>query len=78
MKRKNFIANTSLVSLSLSALALESCNHPEPKEKGGEENHEDDFELNEVTIDELQQKMKENKWIKNNSAYSLNIIGKLK
>ena len=61
MKRKNFIANTSLVSLSLSALALESCNHPEPREKGGEKNHEEDFELNEVTIDALQQKMKEGK-----------------
>ena len=61
MKRKNFLANTSLVTLSFTALSLESCNHSESKQKMEKQNNDDDFELNEVTIDALQQKMKDGK-----------------
>ena len=61
MQRRNFIKTSSLAGLSVSALAAASCNLA-PKEKKSDENTSsgkvDDFVLNEITIDGLQQKMK--------------------
>ncbi|MEP6712530.1 MAG: amidase [Ferruginibacter sp.] len=65
MKRRNFIKSSSLAGLSLASLsAISSCNTPAEKEKKEEavkpiaEPVANDFVLNEITIDELQKKMK--------------------
>ena len=62
MNRRNFLRNSSLTTLSITAIAA-ACNghNPADDEKtkiGGAGNFIDDFELNEITIDDLQQKMK--------------------
>jgi amidase len=59
MNRRNFLRNGSLAGLSLSILSTSSCNTP--KESGdtsskGSDNT-DNFSLNELSVDELQQKM---------------------
>ncbi len=64
MNRRNFLKNSSLAGLTITSLTAASCNTSAPKEKevvkittapaSG-----DEFALNEVTIDELQQKMKD-------------------
>lgn len=61
MERRNFIKAGSIAGLSLGALLGSSCNEMPVKTKA---NHDEtaqpgDFELNELTIDELQQKMQD-------------------
>ena len=61
MNRRKFLKNSSVASLSVTGLAVAGLNNPiaaqDPKEaKSGL--FKDSFALNEVTIDELQQKMK--------------------
>ncbi|MDB5008387.1 MAG: amidase [Mucilaginibacter sp.] len=60
MHRRNFLKTGSLAGLTLSTLAVASCNLA-PADKKQEETagneKPDDFALNEVTIDTLQQKM---------------------
>ncbi len=51
MNRRNFLRNTSLAGVTLSAAALVSF------DKKSHDEFNDDFDLNEITIDELQQKM---------------------
>ena len=62
MNRRKFLKNGSATSLVLTSFGLASCQSPVKSEKKGEDEDQaksvaDDFELNEVTIDELQQKM---------------------
>ncbi len=64
MNRRNFLKNSSLAGLTITSLAAASCNTaaPKVKEPDNEEtssSSEEEFELNEATIDELQQKMKD-------------------
>ena len=61
MKRRNFIRDGSLASLAIASVSVASCNIPPGKkdETGTKpESVTGDFVLNEITIDELQQKMK--------------------
>lgn len=63
MNRRKFIRNSSLTSLSIAALATASCNSLSEKEISAmadknEQPLKDDFALNEITIDQLQEKMK--------------------
>lgn len=63
MNRRNFIRNTSLTGLSVAALTTAACNSADQKEKQtvaaiGDDVFKDDFALNEITIDQLQEKMK--------------------
>jgi len=59
MNRRNFIRNTSVVSLSATALAAASCTTTTTKITTPETGtFTDDFVLNELTINDLQQKMK--------------------
>src|SRR5882724_6947380 len=55
MKRRNFIQNIALTSAVLPI--LEACTPSKEKENKGLKTA-DDFELNELTIDSFQQKMK--------------------
>jgi amidase len=60
MHRRNFLKTSSVASLTLGTLAVSSCTSPTSDKKDGDENKTakpDDFALNEVTIDTLQQKM---------------------
>jgi amidase len=60
MHRRNFLKTGSLAGLTLSTLAISSCNSVPTEKKQddtGSAEKPDDFELNEVTIDMLQQKM---------------------
>src|ERR1700744_2767691 len=59
MQRRNFIKTTSMAGLTLSALSLNSCVQAEKKTnaEGSKPNY--DFELDEFTVDMLQQKMKD-------------------
>lgn len=65
MNRRNFLRNSSLATVSVTSLALAACN-TETEKKNPEEKTEQpfspDFELNEITIDELQQKMQDGKY----------------
>ncbi len=63
MKRKNFIAGTSILGLSVAAAPLAGCNNASEKEKPQPtaKKPTDDFELNETTIDALQQMMESGK-----------------
>jgi amidase len=58
MDRRNFLKNSSLAGLSVTALSAIGCNSQETKTK---ESHttvdSDNFELNEITVDELQKRM---------------------
>src|ERR1700761_8211097 len=58
MQRRNFLKTTSLAGLSLTSLTATSCLASPKDEKNDIESKPDDFTLNEVTIDTLQQKMK--------------------
>ncbi|HVW97684.1 MAG TPA: amidase [Mucilaginibacter sp.] len=65
MQRRNFIKTGSLAGLSLAALATSSCSLVTSKKIGDADDNgepDDHFELNEVTIDELQRKMKSNEY----------------
>src|SRR5215471_13134376 len=60
MNRRNFLKNSSAAGIAVTALA--ACNAPvdankKTDEKNSSSTFTDDFKLNEVTIDELQQKM---------------------
>jgi amidase len=60
MQRRNFIKTSSVASLALSTLVAASCNSASTQktaDDSGAETSKDDFELNEVTIATLQQKM---------------------
>ncbi len=63
MHRRNFIKSSSLAGLTLSALAASSCNTASPStgSTASGDDFKDDFELNETTIDQLQQEMKSGK-----------------
>jgi amidase len=61
MNRRNFIRSTSVTGLAITSLGLASCQTGEDKvaaastEASGQPG---DFELNEITVDELQEKMR--------------------
>src|ERR1043165_1099325 len=60
MNRRNFIKNSSAASIAITALA--ACNAPvdankKPEARSNSSTSTSDFKLNEVTIDELQQRM---------------------
>lgn len=59
MDRRNFIKTGSVAGLTLTTLAAASCSpaSPDKKQEDTAAGKPDDFELNEVTIDTLQQKM---------------------
>ncbi len=61
MNRRNFLKHSSLAGLTITSLTTASCNTSAPKAKNivKDTASPEEFELNEVTIDELQQKMKE-------------------
>ena len=58
MQRRNFIRTGSLAGLALSVSTAVSCNNLPGAKTENTDNPKDDFALNEVTIDTLQQKMK--------------------
>ncbi|WP_293890392.1 amidase [Flavobacterium sp.] len=64
MKRRNFIANTALVTIGFTSLLASSCTtkSTETKSEGNDDEVADDFELNEITISELQEKMESGKY----------------
>jgi len=57
MHRRNFLKTGSLAGLSLTVGAAASCNPAPPDKRSGTSAKPDEFALNEVTIDALQQKM---------------------
>ena len=62
MKRRNFIRNSSLAGLALTSIGAASCTNPVNKNESGSIGEKtatapDDFVLNEITVDQLQQKM---------------------
>jgi len=58
MNRRNFLKNSSFAGLSITTLAVLSCNNSEETTaKKTNATTSDNFELNEVTIDELQKRM---------------------
>ncbi len=57
MNRRKFLKNSSAAGVSVAALSLIACNEQTVPKIEAKVN-EDSFELNEITIDELQQKMK--------------------
>lgn len=59
MNRRTFLRNGSLAGLSLSILTTSSCNNKNDRatESPDERDNPDNFLLNEITVDELQQKM---------------------
>lgn len=63
MKRKKFITGSSVLGLSLGAVPLTGFSNAAIKEKGNqpEKNYAGYFKLNEITIGELQQQMKDGK-----------------
>lgn len=62
MNRRNFLRNTSVAGLAATTIASTTFQvTAKTTSENLEENFKDDFELNEVTIDELQQKMKDGK-----------------
>jgi amidase len=60
MNRRNFIKNTSAVSLATSSLAFTACSTDKQTDRPtADEGFADEFALNEMTVVELQKKMKE-------------------
>ena len=60
MHRRNFLKNTSLAGLSLTAVLAGSCNNAATTDADNDKQQngvDDKFELNEITIDTLQEKM---------------------
>ncbi len=55
MKRRKFLQNTSLVAVA--PLILQACTPSSKNEQPAEEKADDTFNLNEVTVDDLQKKM---------------------
>jgi len=63
MKRRDFLTNTTLAAAGITALLATSCNSKENKGKEDNETQKtDDFELNEISITELQEKMASGKY----------------
>ena len=63
MNRRNFIKNTSAVSLSATSLSLTACStETQTKASNGDETVDDTFDLNELTVGELQETMKSGKY----------------
>ncbi len=64
MKRRNFITTTALAAIGITATLATSCNTKSdtPKTENNDTSIEDDFELNEITISELQDKMQSGKY----------------
>jgi amidase len=61
MDRRNFLKTGSVAGLAATTLAVSSCQSPGPSSANNNADDGkfvDDFELNEVTIDQLQEKMK--------------------
>jgi amidase len=61
MNRRNFLRNGSLAGLSVSAFSFASCNAPTSQKHSTDSESNDEFELNEIQIDELQERMKTGK-----------------
>lgn len=64
MKRREFISNSSLAAAGLATVVASSCNtvSTEKKEQEAANESADNFELNEITITELQEKMNSGKY----------------
>ena len=64
MKRRNFITNTTLAAIGITSILATSCSPKSNKDKLEDKDAktEDDFELNEITISELQDKMASGKY----------------
>ena len=67
MKRRNFLKQTALAGLSVTALAMDACTapvNPEKKDQGEATapTFADDFALQEITIDALQEKMRQGQY----------------
>ena len=64
MKRRNFITNTALATIGITSLLAPSCTtkSTESKSEANDVETADDFELNEITISELQAKMESGKY----------------
>ena len=64
MERRNFITNTALAAIGITTVLASSCTTKSTKEKSESEDSKlgDDFELNEITITELQDKMASGKY----------------
>src|ERR1700744_965339 len=65
MHRRNFIKTTSLAGIGLSAVSLAGCKLPPSEASKNDQPFDpkaDHFELNELTIDDLQQKMANNEY----------------
>ena len=64
MERRNFITNTTLAAIGITTVLASSCTSKSTKDKSEAEHSkfEDDFELNEITISELQDKMASGKY----------------
>jgi amidase len=60
MNRRAFVRNSAIAGISLATLSLVWCNQS-PKVRSNEKNFHDDFEINELTINELQEKVKSGK-----------------
>ena len=63
MNRRNFLLNTSIISLSASTFTLQSCQSSDinaNQQTVSTTDFVDDFELNEISIEALQQKMTDN------------------
>lgn len=58
MNRRHFLKNSSVAGIAASALTLAACETTEQKKPVADDGFKDDFELNEITIDTLQAKMK--------------------
>ncbi len=67
MERRNFIRNSSLAGIAIASVGVASCNDPVDKKQTSEIEKKPaiipgDFILNEITIDELQQKMQKGEY----------------
>src|SRR5512133_3484524 len=60
MNRRTFVRNSAIAGITLTSLSLASCD-PSPKAKSDKNSFNDDFEINELTINELQEKVKSGK-----------------
>lgn len=60
MNRRHFLKNGSLAGITITTLGITSCSQPAPAiEKKDTAAVNDEFELNEITIDQLQKKMQD-------------------
>lgn len=60
MNRRNFLKNSSLAGITLTSIGIVACNGSEKKSISQNMNNDpDNFELKEISIDQLQKKMQE-------------------